>query len=100
MFSISDSLFFDFYFLGIPFKYTPPGLFLSENKTFFQGLFSRHVSISRYVFFSAIDFSLYAVNFKGTLSGLRQFLATERHLKMMKNVFLFHLKSFFHYQHI
>ena len=32
---------------------------------------------------------------KGTLSGLRQFLATESPLKTMKNVFYFTLKAFF-----
>ena len=31
--------------------------------------------------------------FKGALSHLGQFLATESPLKMMKNAFLFHLKS-------
>ena len=38
--------------------------------------------------------------FKGALSGLRQFLATENPLKIVKNVFLFHKKSFFHSQDI
>ena len=38
--------------------------------------------------------------FKGELSGLRQFLATESSLKFMKNAFLFHLKSSFHFQDI
>ena len=33
--------------------------------------------------------------FKGTLSGLRQFLSTESPLKMMKNGFYFALKAFF-----
>ena len=37
---------------------------------------------------------------KGVLSGLRQFLATENPLKMMKNAFLFHLKSSFRSQEI
>ena len=32
---------------------------------------------------------------KGALSGLGQFLATESPLKMMKKIFLFHLKSSF-----
>ena len=32
---------------------------------------------------------------KGALSGLRQFLATENSLKMMKNVFYFTSKSLF-----
>ena len=32
---------------------------------------------------------------KGTLSGLRQFLATERPLKMMKNAFYFNSKALF-----
>ena len=32
---------------------------------------------------------------KGARSSLRQFLATESPLKMMKNTFLFYLKSFF-----
>ena len=33
--------------------------------------------------------------FKGSLLGLRQFLAIENHLKMMKNTFYFILKSLF-----
>ena len=33
--------------------------------------------------------------FKGAISGLRQFLATERPLKMMKNAFYFTLKALF-----
>ena len=33
--------------------------------------------------------------FKGALSGLRRFLATENSLKMMKNAFLFHPKNSF-----
>ena len=33
--------------------------------------------------------------FKGALSGLRQFLATENPLKMMKNAFYFALKALF-----
>ena len=37
---------------------------------------------------------------KGVLTGLRQILATESSLKMMKNTFLFHLKSSFHSQDI
>ena len=35
------------------------------------------------------------VYFKGTLSGRRQFLATESSLKMMKNVFYLNLKVLF-----
>ena len=34
-------------------------------------------------------------NFKGALSGLRQFLATERPLNMMKDGFYFTLKALF-----
>ena len=34
-------------------------------------------------------------NFKDALSGLRQFLATESPLKMMKNAFYFTLKALF-----
>ena len=33
--------------------------------------------------------------FKGALSGLRQFLATESPLKMMKNIFYFNSKAHF-----
>ena len=33
--------------------------------------------------------------FKGTLSGLRQFMAIESSLKMMKNVFYFTSKALF-----
>ena len=42
------------------------------------------------------------VNFeiKGALSGLRQSLATESPLKMIKKCFLFHVKSSFRSQHI
>ena len=32
---------------------------------------------------------------KGALSGLRQFLANENPLKMMKNVFYFTIKAYF-----
>ena len=39
-------------------------------------------------------------SFKGALSGLRHFLANESPLKMMKNAFLFHLKSFFRSQDV
>ena len=35
------------------------------------------------------------VAFKGTLSGLRQFLATESPLKMMKNAFYFTSEALF-----
>ena len=35
------------------------------------------------------------VTFKDALSGLRQFLATESPLKMMKNAFYFTLKTLF-----
>ena len=38
--------------------------------------------------------------FKGALSDLRQFLPTESPFKMMKNIFLFHLKSSFRSQDI
>ena len=34
-------------------------------------------------------------NFKGTLSDLRQFLATESPVEMMKNAFYFFLKALF-----
>ena len=34
-------------------------------------------------------------NIKGALSGVRQFLATENPLKMIKNVFYFTLKTLF-----
>ena len=42
---------------------------------------------------SSINFSLSI--FKGALQGLRQFLATESLLKMMKNAFYFTLKALF-----
>ena len=35
------------------------------------------------------------INIKGSLSGLRQFLATEAALKIMKNTFYFTLKALF-----
>ena len=35
------------------------------------------------------------INFKGALSGLRQFLATESPLQMMESIFYFTLKAFF-----
>ena len=35
-------------------------------------------------------------NEDGTLSGLRQFVTTKSHLKMMKNLFLYYVKSPFH----
>ena len=37
---------------------------------------------------------------KGALSGLRQFIDSENHLKMMKNTFLFSLKNSFRSQDI
>ena len=36
-----------------------------------------------------------SINFKGALSGLRQFLATESPLKMMKNAVYFTSKALF-----
>ena len=41
------------------------------------------------------DFSIFPCRFKGALSGLRRFLATESPLKMMKNGFYFTLKALF-----
>ena len=35
------------------------------------------------------------IDVEGLLSALRQFLTNENPLKMMKNVFLFHVKFFF-----
>ena len=40
------------------------------------------------------------IDFKGALSGLRQFLTTESPLKMVKNAFAFHRKSSFPFQDI
>ena len=40
------------------------------------------------------------IQFKGSLTGLRQYLETESFLKMIKNAFLFHLKSSFRSQDI
>ena len=40
-------------------------------------------------------FHTFTQSIKGALSGLRQFLATESPLKLMKIAFLFHLKSSF-----
>ena len=37
----------------------------------------------------------FTINFKGALSGLRSFLATEIPLKMMKNAFCFTLNALF-----
>ena len=51
--------------------------------------------------FNSIDSNLWAPTptsndfFKGALSGLRQFLATENPLKMMKNAFYFTLKALY-----
>ena len=38
---------------------------------------------------------VYGTLLKGAISGLRQFLAAESPLKMIKNVFISHLKFFF-----
>ena len=38
---------------------------------------------------------LHRINFKGALSGLRQYFATESSLKMMLNAFYFILKTLF-----
>ena len=47
-------------------------------------------------FLSHVTISFLITNFlKGTLSGLKQFLATESLFKMMKNAFYFTLKAFF-----
>ena len=35
------------------------------------------------------------VMIKGVLSGLRQFLATENHLKIIKNIFYFNVNTLF-----
>ena len=42
----------------------------------------------------------YETIFKGALSSLRQFSANETPFKIMKNAFLFHLKSSFRSQDI
>ena len=42
-----------------------------------------------------LGFFLFCLNFKGALSGLSQFLETERTLKMTKNAFYFTSKAFF-----
>ena len=47
-----------------------------------------------------LDTNFINVFIKGTLSGLRQFLANEILLKTMKNQYLFHLKSSFSSQDI
>ena len=47
-----------------------------------------------------LDTNFINVFIKGTLSGLRQFLANEILLKTMKNEYLFHLKSSFSSQDI
>ena len=44
---------------------------------------------------NAIANNVQVKEFKGTLSGLRQFLATESPLKMMKNAFYFTSKALF-----
>ena len=49
--------------------------------------------------FEQVNVSL-VCGFKGALSGLRRFLADENPFKMMKNAFLFHLKSSFRSQDI
>ena len=45
--------------------------------------------------FDGLRATVYLEIFKGTLKSLIPFLATEIPLKMMKNVFLFYLKSSF-----
>ena len=45
------------------------------------------------VFFPGCD--VISLEIKGALSGLRQFLSTERPLKMMRDVFYFILKALF-----
>ena len=41
------------------------------------------------------EISLVRNNLKGAISGLRQFLVTESHFKMMKNAFCFTSKALF-----
>ena len=50
--------------------------------------------------FGIVFFFLKKMFIKGALSGLRQFLATESSLKMMKKSFLVHLESSFYSQDI
>ena len=57
--------------------------------------------VERLVFFKTseekqfFEITVRETDFKGALSGLRQFLATENPLKMMKDAFYFILKAFF-----
>ena len=44
--------------------------------------------------------SLSQIALKGALYGLREFFATEKPLKLIKNYFLFHFKSSFHSEDI
>ena len=41
------------------------------------------------------DYTIFICKFKGALSGLKQFLATESPFKMMKNAFYFTLRALF-----
>ena len=63
-------------------------LFLTTNKYLFQKTNSSKTGISDH-------HHLIATALKGALAGLRQFLATENPLKMMKNTFYFTSKALF-----
>ena len=58
----------------------------------------RHTDVNNtlmYMIILSIDHSNQSEIFKGALSGLRQLLATESSLKMIKNAFYFTLKALF-----
>ena len=66
---------------------------LRKKKTKFKSCFS--VEIQFHYPQSVDELDELIRSFKGALSGLRQFLATETFLTMMKNVFYFTSKSLF-----
>ena len=60
-----------------------------------RGYFKREMRNSANIIANGESSKIDPGTFKGTLSGLRQFLATESSLKMMKNVFYFISKVLF-----
>ena len=74
----------------LPFIQDPPNFDL----VFCLALFFPHSLLGTQEYYCTA-LSLSALSFKGVLSGLRQFLATESPLKMMKNAFYFISKALF-----
>ena len=72
-----------------------PSWISSPNTFTCQNVAQSWASRLNSIFYTSFLFKILKVGFKGALSGLRQFLASERPLEMMKNAFYFTLKALF-----